>query len=130
METFDIIILRDFFLLLILIAVFFIVTLSIPRLYLYVFEHKEWKLWEEYIERADEFEFDNGLYNSYQFNIPGTGIQAHVWKKDENEDDSWLNTIGGYCSIHNEWECICCAFDHYHSKKMADLLMAKIKTEV
>ena len=106
-----------------------LITLSIPKLYCFVWEHKEWKLWEEYIKRVDEFEFDNGLYKSYQFNLPGTEIRAHVWKKDEDENDPLLNTNAGYCSIHNEWECICCTFDRYHSKKMADLLMAKIKTE-
>lgn len=105
------------------VLVFIGITLLIPRLYCFVWEHKDWKLWEEYIKRIDEFEFDNGLFKSYQFNIPGTDIQAHVWKKDVPDK------IIGCCSIHNESECLCCTFDHYHSKKMADLLMAKIKTE-
>lgn len=114
---------------LILVLLFTGITLFIPRLYCFVWEHKEWKLWEEYIKRIDEFEFKNELYHSYQFIIPKTDIRAYVWGKDENEDDPLLNTAIGYCSIHNEWECICCTFDRYHSKKMADLLMTKIKTE-
>lgn len=126
MTTIDIIVLTVFSLIT-LITVFLMAVFSVPRLYCYVFEHKDWKLWEEYINRVDEFEFDNDFYKSYQFNLPETDIQAHVWKEDE--DDPRLNTITGYCSIHNKSECLCCTFDRYHSRKMADLLMAKIKTK-
>ena len=112
-----------------LVCIFILLTLINNKVYCYVWEHKEWKLWEEFIKRIDEFEFDNGLYLSYQFNIPGTGIQAHVWKNDENGDDPVVGTTVGYCSLHNKSECLCCTFDRYHSKKMADLLMEKIKTE-
>lgn len=113
----------------ILVLIFIGITLFIPRLYCFVWEHKEWKLWEEFIKRIDEFEFNSELYNSYQFIIPKTDIRAYIWGKGENEDDPLLNTSIGYCSIHNDSECLCCTFDRYHSKKMADLLMEKIKTE-
>ena len=113
----------------ILVLIFIGITLFIPRLYCFVWEHKEWKLWEEFIKRIDEFEFKNELYHSYQFIIPKTDIRAYVWGRDEDEDDLLLNTAIGYCSIHNDSECLCCTFDRYHSKKMADLLMTKVKTE-
>lgn len=112
----DIIILTGFILIIVFNISFAIIAI-IPGLYCYVFEHKDWKLWKEYINRADEFEFDNSIYSSYEFKIPNTEINAQIWKDT------------GLCSIHSDTECICCTFDRYHSKKMADLLMAKIKTE-
>lgn len=116
MTTIKIIILA-IFLLALLFAVSGLVTCCIPRLYNFVYNRAEWKLWEEYINRVDEFEFDNSLYLSYEFKNPQTNITAHVWKED------------GLCSIHIDTKCLCCSFDKYHSKKMADLLMAKIKED-
>ena len=104
-------------LLVLLLAVFGLVICSIPRLYNFVYNRAEWKLWREQISKVEEFEFDNSLYLSYEFKNPQTNITAHVWKEN------------GLCSIHNDTKCLCCSFDEYHSKKMADLLMAKIKKD-
>lgn len=116
METSDIIILTGFILAIVL-TISLAVVFSVPRLYSYVFEHKDWKLWKEYINRVDEFEFDNSIYSSYEFKIPNTEINAQVWKDT------------GLCSIHSDTKCLCCTFHRYYSKKMADLLMTKVKTE-
>lgn len=96
-------------------VLFLILTASVNPLFCFVYNHKDWKLWEHYIARIDEF-----VWNDKQdkFEIPNTDIRAHIW-----ED--------GLCSIHwesntGEDDCLC-TFDTYHSKRMAKLLMAKIK---
>ena len=90
--------------------------LSFNRVYCYFFEHEEWNEWKKYIKDVDKFEYCESLPNSYKFIIPNTNISAYVW------DD-------GRCSIHNEFDCICCSFDKYHSNKMKKLLMDKIENK-
>lgn len=83
---------------------------SIHILYCFVYEHKDWVLWDCYIDRVDEF-----IWNSEngRFEIPNTNVHAHIWEN-------------GLCSIHWDGDLLS-TFDEYHSKKMAKLLMAKIK---
>ena len=79
-------------------------------LYCFVYKHEDWKLWEHYIKIEKEFVWnsENGL-----FEILNTNVHAHIW-----ED--------GLCSIHWDGDCLS-TFDEYHSKKMAKLLMTKVK---
>ena len=93
--------------------VLFILVLTNKRLYCYFFEHKEYKLWENYVKDANKFEYHERCLIGYKFIIPNTNISAYVW------DD-------GRCSIHDEFVCVCCGFDKYHSNKMKRLLMDKI----
>lgn len=105
----------EIFILVLFISFFVIGCLGIlicsnNTLYCFVYNHKDWKLWEHYIARIDEFVWND---KQYKFEIPNTDIRARIW---ENE----------LCSIHWEDDCLC-TFDTYHSKRMAKLLMAKIK---
>lgn len=98
---------------LVLFTSFFVIGLLIYSnitLYCFFFEHKDWKLWEHYITRIDEFVWVGG---EFMFVIPNTEIRAHIWEN-------------GLCTIHWESDCLC-TFDTYHSKKMAKLLMTKVE---
>ena len=99
-----------------ILIVFLILVLTNRRLYCYFFDNKEYKLWKNYIKDVDKFKYHERCLIGYKFIIPNTNISAYVW------DD-------GRCSIHNEFDCICCFFDKYHSNKMKKLLMDKIKNE-
>lgn len=102
--------------LLILLVVAQCIIFGIRPVYCYLFERELWEAWKSYIARADEFEYHDSVGISHDFKIPGTEIEADVWK------DSNL------CSIHTPDGCIC-TFDSYHSKKMAKLLMDKINKQ-
>lgn len=96
--------------------VFLILVLISRRQYCYFFENKEYKLWKNYIKDVDKFEYYERCLIGYKFIIPNTNISAYVWND-------------GRCSIHNEFDCICCSFDKYHSNKMKKLLMDKIENK-
>ena len=78
------------------------------KLYCYVFEHKDWKLWNYFIKNYDKFKFvEHGcLSDVYTFE----DYYAHVWKND------------GTVSIHKEGECILCSFIECKSKEFKKLL--------
>jgi hypothetical protein len=98
---------------LILLTSFFVISFLIclnNTLYCFVFEHEDWKLWKHYIKIEKEFVWNS---ENGRFEIPNTCVHAHIW-----EDD--------LCSIHWKGDCLC-TYDKYHSKKMAKLLMTKVK---
>lgn len=78
------------------------------KLYCYVFEHKDWKLWNYFIKNYDQFKFEEHgiLSDVYTFG----DYYAHVWKHD------------GGVSVHKGVECILCSFIECKSKEFKKLL--------
>lgn len=88
---------------------FFIITFIKP-IYMFVFEHEEWKLWRYFYKNVDKFEFIQKNFNSYEFKW-GEYI-AYIWKD-------------GHSSIHTANDCICCSFWGLKSRKFANKLLEK-----
>ena len=47
-------------------------------LYCYVFDHKEWRIWEKIIAMADEFKFEFNVNNNYHFIEPSNTFIVSV----------------------------------------------------
>lgn len=82
----------------------------------YVFFHKDYKLWKQFLKQSDIFEFDYVYNNDYVFCDKDHKYVAMIWNGKE-------------CSIHNRsnYKCICCTFFEESSEEMARILMSKIK---
>lgn len=85
------------------------------KYYMYIIEHRDYKKWEKFLDMADKFEF------AYEFKHSKTFIydkyEAIIWDRDEN-----------LTSIHyKDGTCILSTFDYYHSRKMTEKLLNKMK---
>lgn len=86
------------------------------RLYCFLFDHKEWKLWRKYIKDYKSFKFERE-FDGVPIFKNDSGVQVYVWET-------------GLCSIHEEDNrCVLCTFNKHHSKKMAKLLTDTIYGE-
>lgn len=88
------------------------------RLYCFVFEHKDWKLWNKICKHLKEAKLikcsvdNNGAVIYFQFELVIDFIDYDVmcWCAD--------NTV----SIHHNNECILSSFDKYNSNKAAKII--------
>lgn len=81
--------------------------------YVFVYEHKMWKQWEQFIKIADSFKFQYKYKGTYVFTTPD--YDATIW-----ED--------GLCSIYKlNGGIIVGTFSQKQSKRMADKLMKQLK---
>ena len=96
-----------------------------PRLFNYVFFHKDYLLWErvlkciDTIELFDEMSFDGDAY--FKINVDGQKCHIWVWKD---------KTI----SIHGDSEgpitCMTTTFDPYHNKLCKKLIFERVKDKL
>jgi len=85
------------------------------RCYMYIIEHRDYKKWEKFLDMADKFEFAYEFKNSKTFIYDK--YEAIIWDRDEN-----------LTSIHyKDGTCILSTFDYYHSRKMTEKLLNKMK---
>ena len=80
--------------------------------YVYVHEHKMWKLWKYYISNVDHFQYSHEVDGCHVF--VWDDVYAIVW-----ED--------GLCSIHTDDKCIVSTWYERKSFKMAKLLITKLE---
>lgn len=91
-----------------------IAALPVSGIYMYIFEHNEWKMWRF---------FWNNLSN---FKYVGHYIDAHCFTLEDYYAYVWSN---GCASIHNKTEgCVCGEFWYTKSKRFGTKLM-KLKEE-
>ena len=113
---------------LLILAVFLMLTLNIPGVYMFLYAHEEWKYWNEFSRNVDKFEYE-GLYE-------GDG-KSHVFIWEHYKAIVWVGDFGsydfdGYASVHSgdREEVLATMFWRTKSKKFADKLMCKIPTEL
>ena len=77
---------------------------------------KDRKLWKKLISNVDDFHYEGSWGLNYRFS--SDKYNALVWDNGE-------------CSIHvkNKPTCVLSSFDKRMSRKMAELLMKKVKTD-
>lgn len=100
--------------LLVLLLIITFIMCSVPRLFYYVFDRKEWNQWKSILAMLDKFTYSHTVEDVHVFQEPSNTLRIYIWKN-------------GLASVHNirEGECICCTFNTYMSKKCAQLLKAK-----
>lgn len=107
--------------LLIAIALIYILVYIIfksNRLYCFVFNHKDWKLWNKICKHLKEAKLveqskdNNGTAIYFRFELVINSINYDIiyWCDD--------NMV----SVHNENECVLSFFDKYHSNKAAKII--------
>jgi len=109
------------------IAIIFGILINNHNVYCYVFEHKQWKLWQGFIKNASQFQyvgrFDNCGDEYAWYDLFGNiRYRAIVWDKPIGTDEK--NNPLGVCTIHQGTDCVLCNFSTKNSNKMADLLDA------
>lgn len=88
-----------------------LIILSNNTLYCYVHQHREWKLWKEYIKNYQQFHYIHTLHGVYVFIHESLTIKANVW-----EDRT--------CSIHyTKGGCVLSPYNKRLSRKMTEKLM-------
>ena len=99
-------------LIIVIFLLFFALVICAPTnfIYMFIFEHEEWKQWRYFYKNVDKFEFGDKEFNIYAFKW-GEYI-AYVW-----ED--------GKSSIHTANDCICCCFWELKSRNFANKLLEK-----
>lgn len=93
-----------------------VIIFNSNRLYCFVFEHKEWKLWNKICKHLQEAKLvdyykDTKLTN-FRFKLIIDSIDYDIiyWCKN--------NTV----SVHHKNECILSGFDKYHSNKATEII--------
>ena len=110
---------------LLILAVFLMVTLNIPGVYMFLYAHEEWKYWNVFSRNVDKFEYVGryaGDGKSYEFYWDD--YKAIVWYEWKHYD--------GCSSVHSKdgKECFCSMYWESKSKKFADKLMCKLPIEL
>lgn len=110
-------------------ALFILLIVTAPNaLYVYIFEHKTWKLWKYFEKNIDKFEFDGASYDpNYEPKIPNLlctkefifgEYRAIVWLFPDKKPE---------CSIHLEnHECVLSSWWKRKSRRFAKKLLKKL----
>lgn len=110
-------------------AILFAAFLLLPPngVYMFLFEHAEWRYWMKFSRNVKKFEYV-GLYagdgKSYEFYWDD--YKAIVWS------GHWFESFEGYASVHSKdgKEVFSTMYWRSKSKKFADKLMCKLPTEL
>ena len=99
-------------LIIVIFILFFTLITGAPTnfIYMFIFEHEEWKRWRYFYKNVDKFEFTQKIFDYYEFKWGE--YKAYIW-----ED--------GRSSIHTANDCICCTFWEMKSRKFANKLLKK-----
>lgn len=90
-----------------------IVATAPNAVYMFIAEHKTWKMWRYFRKNVHEFKYvDTGVVTK---RFVWGDYTAHIWGD-------------GLVSIHNSDECVCGTFWEYRSRRFANELL-KIKEE-
>lgn len=79
-------------------------------LYCYIYDHKDWKLWNYNINNVDKFKFEYKYNGNYYFSYKD--VKAILW----NDGMSSIHESNDSCG------CILCTFNTYKSKEFSTLL--------
>ena len=101
--------------------------LPINGLYMFLFEHEEWRYWMKFGRNVKKFEYvglHSGDGKSYEF--IWDNYKAIVWS------GHWSERFDGYASVHSgdREEVLATMFWRSKSKKFADKLICKLPTEL
>jgi hypothetical protein len=103
-------------------VILFAAFLLLPTngVYMFLFEHKEWRYWMEFSRNVEKFEYAGRHAGSYEF----------YW--DDYKAIVWSGHFDGYASVHSRdgEEVFATMYWKSKSKKFADKLMCKIPTEL
>lgn len=104
------------FLAVIIIGLLLLLTPFMPTnsIYMFVFEHKEWKMWRYFRKNIDNFKPGDIEYYTDRY------VQYFYW--EHYEAIVWNNK---YCSIHDGDKCICGIFWKKKSQQFANELIYK-----
>lgn len=99
-------------LIIVIFILFFVLIIGAPTnfIYMFIFEHEEWKQWRYFYKNVDKFEFCVEGPLAYEFKWGE--YMAYIWKN-------------GHSSIHTANDCICCCFWELKSRKFANKLLEK-----
>lgn len=99
----------------ILLAIWTLIVVTAPNaVYMFIAEHKEWKMWRYFSKNIHEFKYVGTLL-AHQF-VWGD-YTAIIW-----ED--------GLASIHDSEKCVCGTFWEYRSRRFAKKLLKIINKKV
>ena len=100
----------------VLAAIFVMLICALPTsgVYMFIFEHNEWKMWRFFQKNVSKFRYEGSSYSAHHFTFDD--YDAYVW-------------LNGCASIHHETEgCVCGSFWYTKSKRFGTELM-KLKEE-
>ena len=97
-------------------------------LYVYIFEHEDWKLWKYFEENIDKFEFDGSSYDpNYEPKIPYLELTKEFIFGDYRAVVWLYNAQKPVCSIHLEnHECVLGTWWERKSRRFAEKLLKKL----
>ena len=102
----------------IIVFVAYCIIFSSDRIYCFVYEHKDWKLWNKickHLQEAKLIKYNedyNGAAFYFEFRLIINSIDYDIiyWCKDS------------IVSVHHNKQCILSSFDKYHSNKAAEII--------
>lgn len=128
MKTATLILAIIFLVVFFIIAMLFVIA-SNCALYCFIFEHKDWKRWEEICKllpnssliKHNVFDDKHSHLNCYVFHIPivdsiGCPVNVYYW---ENKNIVSVHHLG-------DRGCYLCDFDTYHVKKALEIIRHKL----
>ena len=110
-------------------VLFFLIFVTVPdALYMYIFEHENWKLWKYFEENIDKFEFDGSSYNqNYEPKIPNLEYTKEFIFGDYRAIVWYYYGQKPICSIHLEnHECVLSSWWKRKSRRFAKKLLKKM----
>ena len=110
------------------VLVFLLFATAPNALYVYIFEHEDWKLWKYFEENIDKFKFDGSSYNpNYEPKIP-TFVCTKKFIFGDYRAIVWLfHDQKPECSIHLEnHECVLSSWWKRKSRRFAEKLLKNL----
>lgn len=106
-----------------IIAAFMVIFLN-RRIYCFIFEHDDWKLWKYFISDANNIKFKDVSYLK-------DGTIVHFDYCGRYDIIMWYPYMYTDVTVHTyDNNCILCNFDKYHSKIMYNILIEKIPDDI
>lgn len=110
----------------VLLILFFV---TVPNVfYMYIFEHKSWKLWKYFEENIDKFKFDgSSYYANYEPKIPNIECTKEFVFGEYRAIVWFYYGKKPICSIHLEnHECVLGSWWERKSRRFAKKLLKKL----
>lgn len=96
--------------------------LSPNFIYMFLFEHKEWKMWRFFKKNINNFVFDKESYELLKTHI-NADVKYFIW--DNYKAVVWGCSVDPFVSIHDtdDNQCICSPFWKSQAKSFAKKLL-------
>lgn len=116
----------NFILIFLLVALLFCVIMALictpknNKIYCYIYEHKDWVLWEEVCKKLQFAKFAG--HNTYKDTPQYNNFVFYMQDIKDGVKVSYYENLGVISVFDSQNKCLLSDFDQYHSKKAIEII--------